>query len=64
SFTVITVTTSPERVQIIKEKAKHNGLLLGEGYGEWKNSTFRIANFPAIKNKEIAKLKGFLKTFG
>ncbi len=63
SFTVITVTTSPELVQKIKDNAKQHGLLLGEGYGEWKSSTFRIANFPALKNKEIAKLKTFLKSF-
>jgi phosphoserine aminotransferase len=63
SFTVITVTTSPELVQKIKDKAKQHGLLLGEGYGEWKSSTFRIANFPALKNKEITKLKTFLKSF-
>ena len=63
SFTVITVTSSPELIQKIKLSAKRHGLLLGEGYGEWKSSTFRIANFPALKNKEIAKLKSFLKSF-
>lgn len=63
SFTVIPVTSSPELIQKIKEKARQHGLLLGEGYGEWKSSTFRIANFPALKNKEIVKLKTFLKSF-
>ncbi len=62
SFTVIPVTANPERIQKIKEQAKQNGLLLGEGYGNWKSTTFRIANFPALKNKEIAKLKAFLKS--
>ncbi len=63
SFTVITVATNPEHVLKIKEKAKKHELLLGEGYGEWKSSTFRIANFPALKTKEISKLKTFLKLF-
>ncbi|MEO7990951.1 MAG: aminotransferase class V-fold PLP-dependent enzyme [Chryseolinea sp.] len=63
SFTVVPVTSSPELIQKIKEKARQNGLLLGEGYGQWKSSTFRIANFPALKTKEIAKLKSFLKSF-
>ena len=63
SFTVIPVKATNEHVQRIKERAKQNGLLLGEGYGEWKDSTFRIANFPALKTKEIAKLKTFLKSF-
>ena len=63
SFTVLTITASPERIQKIKATAKQNGLLLGEGYGHWKSTTFRIANFPALKNKEITKLKNFLKSF-
>jgi phosphoserine aminotransferase len=33
---------------------------LGNGYGKWKNSTFRIANFPAIEEFEITKLKEIL----
>jgi phosphoserine aminotransferase len=38
-------------------------LLLGEGYGKMKAETFRIANFPALKGKEIEKLMGFLKGY-
>ncbi|MFT6865324.1 MAG: phosphoserine aminotransferase [Cyclobacteriaceae bacterium] len=37
------------------------GIELGAGYGAWKSSTFRIANFPAIKTKEIAKLTSYLE---
>lgn len=63
SLTVIPVTARPEVVLEIKEKAKEHGLLLGEGYGQWKNDTFRIANFPALKKKEIRKLMKFLEKF-
>lgn len=63
SYTVITVTSTPELVQKIKMEAKRKRLLLGEGYGNWKPSSFRIANFPAIKDKEIETLMHFLKTF-
>jgi phosphoserine aminotransferase len=63
SFTVVPVTTSPELVQNIKRDAKKKDILLGEGYGNWKASSFRIANFPAIKSKEIETLMRFLKTY-
>jgi phosphoserine aminotransferase len=63
SYTVIPVASSPEFVVRIKKEAKQQGFLLGEGYGDLKSSTFRIANFPAIKKKEIEKLQRFLKSF-
>ncbi len=63
SYTVIPVTAAPEVIQSIKDTAKRKGFLLGEGYGEWKPSTFRIANFPALKKKEIKALMGLLEKF-
>jgi len=63
SHTVVPVTGDAETLQRIKALAKKEDILLGEGYGEWKASTFRIANFPALKKKEIKKLMGILKKF-
>jgi phosphoserine aminotransferase len=63
SFTVIPVTAEPELVARIKTKAKEKGLLLGEGYGRWKEATFRVANFPALKKDEIKQLMRFLRKF-
>lgn len=63
SHTVIPVTATPELLTSIKKEAKKKGFLLGEGYGDLKSTTFRIANFPAIKKREIEKLQDFLKTF-
>ncbi|MEO5977693.1 MAG: aminotransferase class V-fold PLP-dependent enzyme [Chryseolinea sp.] len=63
SYTVIPVTSSAEIVEQVKSEAKEIGLLLGEGYGAWKPNTFRIANFPALKKKEIKKLMKFLEKF-
>lgn len=62
SYTVVPVTTSGELAEI-KKQAKENGLLLGEGYGELKSSSFRIANFPALRDREIKTLMRFLKKF-
>ena len=63
SFTVIPVTATESLVAAIKSRAKRNGFLLGEGYGELKPTTFRIANFPAIKKKEIRSLMEFLTDY-
>jgi phosphoserine aminotransferase len=62
SYTVLPIEGNPESVTKIKRNAKQKGFLLGEGYGDLKASTFRIANFPAIKNSEISSLKRFFSS--
>ncbi len=59
SPTVIALTTA--WVEKVKQLAKEAGITLGNGYGEWKTSSFRIANFPAIKKKEIEALSTILR---
>ncbi|MCK6616650.1 MAG: aminotransferase class V-fold PLP-dependent enzyme [Cyclobacteriaceae bacterium] len=63
SHTVLAIEAPVAKVQQVKAAAKEAGFLLGNGYGEWKNTTFRIANFPAIQRKEIARLMDFLYGF-
>jgi phosphoserine aminotransferase len=63
SFTVIPVVGTEDVIRKIKAKARKEGILLGEGYGELKPSTFRIANFPAIPKSEIKTLKQFLAAY-
>lgn len=63
SFTVIPIRATESLVAAIKSRARKNDILLGEGYGELKSSTFRIANFPAIKKDEIKTLKTFLSAY-
>ncbi len=60
SITVLPIEGNPVRLNKIKQNAKKKGFLLGEGYGDIKTTTFRIANFPAIKNSEIHELRRFL----
>lgn len=60
SDTIITVGSTVELVAKIKKEAQFAGIELGSGYGVLKNSTFRIANFPAIIQSEIDTLKSFL----
>ena len=63
SITVIPIAANETLIRSIKSDAKKNGFLLGEGYGDLKPTTFRIANFPAIKKNEINSLKEFLSTY-
>jgi phosphoserine aminotransferase len=56
SDTVITIEGTEERIKQIKALTKTHGITVGNGYGSWKNTTFRIANFPAIEEFEIKAL--------
>jgi len=61
SQTVVAVAANEKQIKQGKSRARKAGFLLGEGYGELKSSTFRIANFPAIKPSDIKKLMRILK---
>lgn len=63
SRTVLPVEGHPEKIESLKNAAKAAGLYLGNGYGPWKKSTFRIANFPALSDEEIQQLKLFFKGY-
>lgn len=56
SNTVIAVSGSRLKIKEIKEKALKNSILLGNGYGSWKEDSFRIANFPSHSEDEISLL--------
>lgn len=64
SDTVIAVAGSEVNIKTIKAVAKEAGILLGNGYGDWKTTTFRIANFPAITDEEVGRLREFLMKSG
>lgn len=61
SRTVLTLSGPDDLVKSIKQKAKKAGILIGNGYGDLKDDTFRLANFPAIKSKEIRLLEELLQ---
>lgn len=60
SDTVIAIQGVSDAVKQIKQKAREAGITLGNGYGNWKETTFRIANFPAIEDGDFAQLKQIL----
>ncbi|WP_373512339.1 aminotransferase class V-fold PLP-dependent enzyme, partial [Persicitalea sp.] len=55
SQTVVVANTKIESATIIG-KLKEKGMVIGSGYGEFKNSQVRIANFPATSVEETEKL--------
>ncbi|GAB3496052.1 alanine--glyoxylate aminotransferase family protein [Spirosoma knui] len=63
SDTVIAIQGAEADIKAVKDAAQRAGITLGNGYGDWKSTTFRIANFPAITDEEIETLKQFLLSF-
>lgn len=61
SQTVIALKGSEEGMSELREKALAAGIVLGKGYGTWKDTSLRIANFPAIGDEEVSRLMEFLK---
>jgi phosphoserine aminotransferase len=59
SETVITLKGNDIFIQNILKKAQQKKIILGKGYGKWKNDTLRIANFPQITHNEFEILKTF-----
>jgi phosphoserine aminotransferase len=51
--TVLALKGPEEKIQALHARCQANGIELGKGYGEWKNTTFRIANFPAHTVEDI-----------
>lgn len=62
SYTVLPLQAEAPVIATVKSKAKKIGFLLGEGYGDLKATTLRIANFPALRDREVKALMTFLKS--
>lgn len=59
--TVLTFKAPSETaLQELHQRAENNGLYLGRGYGELKNLSFRIANFPALPEEAYEDLLSIL----
>jgi len=64
STTVIGLRGEAALIDEIKAKAKEAGLHLGSGYGTLKNTSIRIANFPAVPDAAFeALVQFFVKEF-
>jgi len=63
SDTVLGIKGKAEEITAIKKAAKNEGFLLGNGYGTWKNNSFRIANFPALQDQDFEDLMEFFRNY-
>ncbi len=61
SDTVIVLKGTEEWTKKTIQMAEKEGIILGKGYGSWKNTSLRIANFPAIEAWEIEELQTFFQ---
>lgn len=61
SDTVLAVQGTARRIADLKNRCQAAGITLGNGYGPWKDTTFRLANFPAITDEEIEALQKVLR---
>jgi len=59
SLTVIPFTAEVPVIDRIRSHAREQGMVLGNGYGRWKANSLRIANFPAMEDTEIHRLRDF-----
>ncbi len=59
SQTVVVANTELPSAEIIKA-VKAKGMVIGSGYGEFKSSQLRIANFPATSAEQVEALIGEL----
>jgi phosphoserine aminotransferase len=59
SLTVIPFTAEKPIIDQVRRMAREQGMVLGNGYGFWKESSLRIANFPALEASEIKQLRDF-----
>jgi phosphoserine aminotransferase len=60
--TVIAISGTKQWIDIVKKNCKSAGFLIGNGYGSWKDSTIRIANFPATKFVDHQRIMEILRT--
>ncbi len=56
SSSVVTVKAAEDLLQKIHERCSEADIVMGKGYGKLKPSTFRIANFPALKMSDMERL--------
>jgi phosphoserine aminotransferase len=54
--TVLALKGTPEKIKQLHKICLKNGIEIGKGYGEWKHTSFRIANFPSHTLEDIKTL--------
>lgn len=63
SPTVLTLQGEEFLIDRFKKEASKQNIILGNGYGDWKARSFRLANFPAIADHHFKLLEDFTTNF-
>lgn len=63
SRTVVVANTTQSSANVIAE-VKKAGMVIGSGYGKFKDSQIRIANFPATSAEQVQQLLDVLQKIG
>ncbi|MBC7448916.1 MAG: aminotransferase class V-fold PLP-dependent enzyme, partial [Hymenobacteraceae bacterium] len=64
SQTVLALQCATPGLEELKKAALAQDFQLGNGYGAWAKTTFRIANFPQHQDAELVRLQRFLVSMG
>ena len=56
SANVLALKGDEEYILQLKKSLKAQNIIIGSGYGIWKENTIRIANFPAHTDEDFEKL--------
>lgn len=56
SPTVLTLKGDEAYIRLLKKSLKERNIIIGSGYGVWKENTIRLANFPAHTDEDFEKL--------
>ncbi len=61
SLTVVCGTGDPAAIKELHSKANAAGIQIGSGYGRLKDTTFRIACFPAVSQSDVERVANLLR---
>ena len=64
SRTVFALQSSERVIRGLHHHLSQRGFQVSQGYGALRETNLRIANFPAIRSDEIAKLQEALRAYG
>jgi len=62
--TVLALQADPKWITGLHTKAEKEGIILGKGYGNMKDDSFRIANFPSHTLDDMHQLIQFIQAYG
>jgi phosphoserine aminotransferase len=63
SITVVAVQGVMQDIAHFRQQLAEQGIRIGTGYGEWADTTFRLANFPAHSDETYHQMIDLIRSF-